>query len=250
MPSSALLRPLALVATVGLLAGSARRSDPVGVYAVVDKVVLEPDATNPKFIQIWGVFALSDGRSGNGYNPAQRGFLYYAVNEKNRTATLAEWSDLEAVAGTEKPIGFGARYDQNGNGRVRRAGETLNPNPDPYPLGVGVVKMPAMWTQPGTERELAAVPMPLTPADGAVVPAGPIRLVTRNTRLAKVQYVFQLVAPGSQRVHSDPIAAGDAQTAWTPPMQLRSGETYTWLVWVTDGTWRGQAASVQFRAGQ
>src|SRR5262245_32232762 len=32
-------------------------SDPTGIYARVDKVVLEPNATTPERIQIWGAFA-------------------------------------------------------------------------------------------------------------------------------------------------------------------------------------------------
>jgi len=43
----------------GFSASRALASDPVGVYAIVDKVVFEPNETNPERIQVWGAFALS-----------------------------------------------------------------------------------------------------------------------------------------------------------------------------------------------
>lgn len=250
MFASMLRRTVAILSLGSVTAASGTKSDPVGIYALVDRVVLEPDAANPKTIQIWGVFALTNGQPGNDYRPAQRGYLYYSLestlNLQTTRSARAEAADLKAIAGTGQPIGFGSRYAAAG--RVRAAGESPA-NPDPYPLGVGVVKMPTMWTQGGTERELAAVPLPLTPAEGAVVPAGAIRLVVRNTRLPGVQYVFEVVGPGSHRSISGPISAGTAQTEWTPPLQLRAGESYTWRVWVTDGTWRGQPSNASLRVG-
>ena len=36
-------------------------SDPIGIYALVDKVVLEPNEKNPERIQIHGAFAFAEG---------------------------------------------------------------------------------------------------------------------------------------------------------------------------------------------
>lgn len=142
---------LALLAAIGLLAVPAMASDPVGVYGLIDRVVLEPDATHPTAIQIWGVFALSDGRRGDNYRPAERGYLYYTIDRSNERACRAEWSDLRAVAGTGQPIGFGARYGPAG--RVRRPSETPV-KPDPYVLGVGLVKMLDRHLGPKVQEEL------------------------------------------------------------------------------------------------
>src|SRR5262245_40679557 len=48
---------LALVVSPQLL----RASDPIGIYAFVDKVVFEPNADKPERIQVWGGFALAEG---------------------------------------------------------------------------------------------------------------------------------------------------------------------------------------------
>ncbi|MBI3263830.1 MAG: hypothetical protein HYZ58_11860, partial [Acidobacteria bacterium] len=126
-------------------------SDPVGIYALIDRVVFEPDATHPAAIQIWGVFALSDGRRGDNYRSAERGYLYYTIDRSNEAACRAEWSDLRAVAGTGHPIGFGARYSSTG--RVRRPSEAPA-KPDRYPLGVGLVRMLDRHLGPQVHQEL------------------------------------------------------------------------------------------------
>ena len=82
---------LAALTTIGLLARPAVVSDPVGIYAVVDKVVFAPDSASPSTIQIWGVFSLSEGKPGDNYGAPARGYMYYSVNDKNPTAVRAEW---------------------------------------------------------------------------------------------------------------------------------------------------------------
>jgi len=91
-----------LLALFGVGAGRALASDPVGIYALVDKVVFEPNETNPERIQIWGAFAIAEGY-GYTYKNAERGYLYYKVNSEKQTACRNEWTDLKAVAGTERP---------------------------------------------------------------------------------------------------------------------------------------------------
>src|SRR5688572_20789045 len=121
MPRLAFSR-LTLFTTAALIAAApAPVSDPIGVFAVIDRVVLEPDATNPRTIQVWGVFAMADKSDRNNYLPAQRGYLYYAVSPQNPRATLAEWADFKAVAGTGQAIGWGSRFAESG--RIRRASE-------------------------------------------------------------------------------------------------------------------------------
>lgn len=260
MPRSSLSRPLVLVATMALLvAPMPSVSDPVGIYALIDRVTLEPDDQNPRAVRISGVFALSDGQPGDEYRPPERGYLYYRINPRNERASLAEWSDLRTVAGTGQPVGFGGRFEPLG--RVRPESEAAA-SPDTYPIGFGLVRLgsnPESYRNGyglvrqlnGTtvERELRAVPAPHAPADGGSVRPGPVRLVARNVSLTGVQYQFE-IASGSEREASPPIAAGNGETAWSPALRVRAGQRYTWRVWVTNGNWRGQPAGASFRAGE
>ena len=103
------------------MAVSIRASDFIGVYAVVERVVLEPSEAAPQRIQIWGAFALSDGKSGSNYGTAQRGYLYYECPAGRETVCRTEWTDLKSVAGKDTGVGFGARY--KATGRIRKADE-------------------------------------------------------------------------------------------------------------------------------
>src|SRR5215471_13005527 len=110
-------------------------SGPAGCYAIVQKIVLEPNDTAPKRIQVWGIFSLADGKSGNGYLPPQRGYLYFAMQAGQEQVTLAEWSDLKKVAGTETVITFAERPSWSGH--VRKSAEKPE-SPDPYPVYNGI----------------------------------------------------------------------------------------------------------------
>jgi hypothetical protein len=125
-----------LLATVAG-AGTAYASDPAGVYARVDRVVLEPTADAPQAIQIWGVFAMARPGDPNDYLPPARGYLYFMLPGDARAAR-AEWSDLSQVAGTAQIVSFASRYQQQA--RLRRADEQPA-RPDPYPLNVGLTKV-------------------------------------------------------------------------------------------------------------
>jgi hypothetical protein len=117
-----------------------RASDMVGVYAVVEKVLLEPSDTAPERIQIWGAFALSDQKSGSNYGPAQRGYMYYACPAGREAVCRKEWEDLKTVAGKDTGVGFGARYKDTG--RIRKADEKPAA-PDVYPIERGVLRLSA-----------------------------------------------------------------------------------------------------------
>ena len=117
-----------------------RASDMVGIYTVIEKVVLEPSGASPQQIQIWGAFALSDQKSGSSYGPAQRGYMYYACPAGQDTVCRKEWEDLKSVAGKDIGVGFGGRYKPTG--RVRKADEKPA-TPDAYPIERGVVRLSA-----------------------------------------------------------------------------------------------------------
>jgi hypothetical protein len=115
-----------------------RASDPVGVYGIVKKMVFEPNESAPQRVQIWGAFALSDGKSGDGYLAPQQGYLYYRLTTGKEDICRMEWADLMSVAGTGQAVGFGFRYDTQT--RLRQPTENAGA-PDHYPLGVGVMKI-------------------------------------------------------------------------------------------------------------
>ena len=135
-----LISGLVVLVVCVLTAVSIRASDFVGVYAVVERVVLEPSEPAPQRIQIWGAFALSDGKSGSNYGTAQRGYLYYDCPAGRETVCRTEWTDLKSVAGKDTGVGFGARY--KATGRIRKADEKPAA-PDLYPIEMGVVRLSA-----------------------------------------------------------------------------------------------------------
>jgi|SRR5437667_1480488 len=125
-----------LLALVGV-GGRALASDPVGIYALVDKVVFEPNETNPERIQVWGAFAIAEGY-GYTYKNAERGYLYYKANSEKPAACRNEWTDLKTVAGTGQIVAFGSRYTEKGKLRKK---ETKPENPDVYPVAMGLTKV-------------------------------------------------------------------------------------------------------------
>ncbi|MGH9675171.1 MAG: hypothetical protein ACRD44_18525 [Bryobacteraceae bacterium] len=99
-----------------LFAASLTASSPVGIYGIVDTVVLEPNAQSPERIQVWGAFAYVNGAdNGMEISPVNRGYLYFKLpvlipgfNDQPQVDIVKrEWSDLKAVAGTGQAIGFG-----------------------------------------------------------------------------------------------------------------------------------------------
>jgi hypothetical protein len=134
--------PLLVCAAGALGVARTEASDPVGIYAIVERVVFEPNDRTPERIQIWGAFALSDAQHGDGYRAPQRGYLYYSLpssREKGqRDAALKEWADLKKIAGTGDAIAFGGRYVVSG--RVRKSAEQIQA-PDVYPIHMGIIQV-------------------------------------------------------------------------------------------------------------
>ena len=131
----------AAILLAALSAGTARASGYVGVYALIDKVVMEPNAENPERIQIYGVFSIAKDRAA--FQPPQRGYLYFTLSSDNKDLIRREWADLKAAAGAHTVIAFG------GSGfagtfstipRLRKADEKPS-SPDSYVLGAGLSKM-------------------------------------------------------------------------------------------------------------
>jgi hypothetical protein len=156
----------AVIAVVAVTAVSVHASDPVGVYAVVDKVVFEPNETNPTAVQIWGAFSLAVPRSSDGaqrkpegsfgsitngdiYAAVQKGYLYFTCPKGRETSCRNEWADLKSLAGKHQIAGFGTRWGSHVT--VRQAADPPAA-PDEYVSNVGVVKLGSYSANP----ELAA----------------------------------------------------------------------------------------------
>jgi len=114
-----------------------RASDMVGIYGIVEKVVLEPSDAAPQRVQVWGAFALAEGR-GSTYQAPQRGYLYYTCPAGQESICRNEWADLRSLAGKKTGVGFGQRYKPTG--RVRGPQEKAA-SPDTYPIEMGIVKV-------------------------------------------------------------------------------------------------------------
>jgi hypothetical protein len=110
-----LLTPIFLLC----LASVSLASDPIGIYALLDKVVLEPSEGNPERIQIYGAFSTAVKGFGDQYTPPVRGYLYYQLPPQNADANVAkaEWADLKKSAGTGQIVAFASRYKPTG--RIR-----------------------------------------------------------------------------------------------------------------------------------
>jgi hypothetical protein len=129
-------------------------SDWTGVYARIDKVVFEPNATAPERIQVWGAFALASKQDRNSYEPAERGYLYLSLKPGKEDVCRKEWADLKAVAGTDEIVGFGGRPMPI---RLRKSADKPA-DPDVYPVGSGITKMSNRNSDYGPIRDLKSLP--------------------------------------------------------------------------------------------
>jgi hypothetical protein len=104
------------IAIVGLalltLSVSVPASGVLGIFALLDKVVFEPDETHAERVQLWGVFGYTNGVGA--VTDVERGYVYFRLPNANEVNDVAisttlirrEWLDLKSVAGTDQAIGF------------------------------------------------------------------------------------------------------------------------------------------------
>jgi hypothetical protein len=160
--------------------GTLAASGPTGAYAVLDRVVFEPNAQSPERVQLWGAFAFVDGgiQGGQGFTSPKRGFMYFTM-PASATASQAqtirkEWADLRSVAGSGQAVAFGnwgyiGRFDDQAMFYVTvRVSPTLargveihvhpestkTPEPVPYITDTGIVRLPATGSHAEVVRRL------------------------------------------------------------------------------------------------
>jgi hypothetical protein len=121
----------------------------IGIYGIVDRVVLEPNDHSPQRIQIWGLFVVPVQLSSGAYRAPQRGVLYFKLPPGRESVVRKEWAEIKRLAGTGKPIGFAQywvadRDDPQGNPHtslevhVHDTGDFGSP--DLYPQERGIVR--------------------------------------------------------------------------------------------------------------
>jgi len=129
---------------------------------------------------------------------------------------------------------------------------TESGRPDPYPLGVGVMKLGTgknVDTDYPPIRGLLDLPAPAEPGDGSLNAVGKTTLVARNIRNshhADARYVFEIEDAGGTKEVSPPIPAGEKQTKWSPRMELKAGSRYIWRVRAVQGDWKGPVTRAVF----
>jgi hypothetical protein len=244
---------MAWLAGVGLFlfgGAAARGSGNLGVIAVIDKVVTEPRGESPERIRVWGTFVTAqEGRTQEGrmYSLPAYGVLYYAIPAGNEAECRREWEEMQKAAGTGTVIGWADSSLRRHLGRVRRAGAPAG-EPDPYPVGFGLLKFPRESTF-APVQSLRTTPAPVSPVDEAVAP-GKVKLVVHNVRdtaRAKVAYWFVIESASGEREVSDPVPAGEKETTWTPRLEVKAGAKYTWRVQAVEGDWKGPANPATFK---
>jgi hypothetical protein len=157
----------------------------VGVYGIVERAELEPNAQQAERIRVYGAFAFVNGGLNGAIEvgEAKKGYLYFSMPAGvDRTAIAREWNDIKAVAGTQQAIGFGnwfyfgtfvsLKIDAPSNSerfiayrgnttvgnsdlRVRPTTEKVA-NPTVYSTNVGVVKLSETGGHAATVQKLRA----------------------------------------------------------------------------------------------
>jgi hypothetical protein len=221
------LARIVLLSIAAMSVSAAELSDPIGVYALIDRVVFLPNAEHAETIRIYGAFSVSvpqrGGREGAYAYMLGRGYLLYSIEPGRSDATPVEWRDLASMAGTDAIVAFGAR--RAANGRIRHAGEPED-EPDRYPIGFGVVRGIRTFA---FEHRLRSIPAVVSPQDGATVEPGPVRLVARVPADTSRLYVFEIEADGVKHT-SPPMRATDSELVWQPEMTFERGSTYLWRI--------------------
>jgi hypothetical protein len=154
---------LSAVAVFLLAQLSLAKNGNIGIYGIVDKVVLEPDENAAERIQIWGLFVVPVPISSGLYKAPQRGVLYFSIPSDRKELARKEWIELRKFAGSGQILGFTQYWvpnpsDPQGNPHtslVIRVHENLPlASPDSYPLGIGVLRIDDGHKPEGYERQI------------------------------------------------------------------------------------------------
>jgi hypothetical protein len=180
---------IAIVLCLFLVAHAAA-SGRTSVYAVIEKVVFEPNEANAERVQVWGAFSfLMHDNMALGAPPRPestsdplRGYMYFSLPTgpaDQIKAVRTEWSDLKALAGTGQGVSFGSwmymglaspsgpdgvlsvlTYDAAGRGYITRMPpavyvlKTPDAIPSLWTTNTGLVKLPAEGSHAAIVKKL------------------------------------------------------------------------------------------------
>ena len=213
-------------------------SEPIGVFAILDKVVMKPNAEQPTEVELQGAFAVAEGSRGDYYRAPRRGVLRFSAGKKPEEA-VSQWRELAKHAGSGVCVALSTRSEQfvsQNPLRVAALGEPAGPAV-PFGPGMGVTVMQNVHY--GPVRELELLPRCL---DTALAAPGrtewPYEKVTFACEncIAKDKdlfYVFEVETSDGERFASGLVPAGEGKTSWTTGLALQAGEKVTWSVHVT-----------------
>jgi hypothetical protein len=245
-----MIRITCFAGTVIVLALTAKASGggPPPVCMAVDKIVLGPSDVAPTRIQIWGTFIfLEDSRSM--YGAPVRGYLYYTAVPGKEEECRKQWADLRELAAEDQIVAYGLCGTPKIDGQLRKALEEPE-NPIVFPLCQVGFTPAERYADSRLLRELLTTPTTVSPADGEHLRAGRVTLMARKIRdkeHSQGKYVFEIQSNSGEREESPPIAAGEKQLKWSPNIEVKAGEIYTWRVRASEGTWQGPSTSSHFR---
>jgi hypothetical protein len=234
-------------------ATSRTASDPVGVYGLVARVDLLPDAKAPTRALIHGAFAVAVG-AGEFYTTPAHGWLLFETGD-DPAACVAQWRELQALAGKKQVLGFSSRHGQAGV--VLHQGDTSGKEPGRYSTWLGLQRIEGV--DYGPARALRLLPAPLSPVPGAAPNAGkgprrvprPFTFTAENCLDAPegARYAFSVETSAGEHVASQAIAAGAGQTSWTTTLSLLAGDRVTWRVHLL-GADQAPVATTSFTVGE
>jgi hypothetical protein len=242
-----------ILCVAGLMAvltfdSQARAGGPPPTCMVVDKIVLEPNEKAPTAIQVWGTFIFL-GNQGVKYGAPQRGYLYYTAVPGKEEQCQREWASLRKLAAQDQIIAFGMCGSPKMEGHLRKADEKPE-SPIVFPLSDNGFVPGERYVDPAGLKQLLDAPAPLSPADGARLTTGKVTLKARNIRdkeHAKAKYLFEIRSSSGESEESPPIVGGEKHTEWSPNMTVKAGQSYTWRVRASEGTWQGPTTTSSFR---
>ena len=213
-------------------------SDPVGVFAIVDKVVMKPDAEQPNEVELHGAFAVAEGSRGSYYRAARRGVLRFSAGKKPDEA-VTQWRELQKHAGKGVCVAFSSRWEQfvpQNPLRVEAAGGQPGPLA-PYGPAMGVSVVQNVHYGPVREIELLPRCLETTlAAPGRTEwPYQQVALACENcvAKGKELSYVFEVETSDGERFASGLVPPGEGKTSWTVGLALQAGEKVTWSVHVT-----------------
>lgn len=227
--------PPAATMLAAFLVPLALPSDPVGVYGILDQVVLKPDAEQPTEVELHGAFAVAEGRHGNYYQAPRIGVLRFAAGKEPAEA-VQQWRELQRLAGSGQVVGFSSRYEQSEGGAPLAVADPQGKASALPPFGAGFGLHKLAGVDYGPARELSLLPRCQPAAAGEMAgrnwPARQVTFTCTNCTATDqdLGYVFEVRTSDGDRFASGVVAAGKGTTSWTAELALQEGETIEWSV--------------------